>query len=1071
MKNLLLLTALLFGTTLFAQGTHFNAFQNKQLPDQGRHRLERTDKAHISELIDAKALYRDLAAAPHERDASAKAGSVIELPGPDGEAVAFRIVRYDLLSPSARQLLPEFIAAYGEDTAGKGLRLSLCYTPHGLNASVRGGRLGRWLIDPVFTGDARFVQSFYVADTPAAVQRECLVEDDVNNALDLGEPIGDDKIIDDCRLRTHKLALACTGEYFQYMATNYGGVGNDYATVLSRMAVTLDRVNGIFREDLAIVFTLINQMEMDTVQLLFNDPATDPYDNTSTGQMLGVNTAVTDAAIGAANYDLGHVFSTSFGGLAGPGICFDDAKARGVTGLPAPETDVFDVDFVAHELGHQLGANHTFNTSTGSCGGTTRNPETAHEPGSGSTIMGYAGICSPNNVQPNSDAYFHIVSQQEINIEMQLVFSNYNPGACAVYSTGNISPTVSAGSDRMVPLNTPFFLTATGNDPDGGTLTFCWEQYFDLGTTITQVTGEPDGSETDAPLFRSQPPVTEPVRYFPQLAGLGDNAATGDWETLPTAAQTLQFRVTVRDGISNGGYGCPQSDQMEVEFVDTGEQYGVTEPNGGETYQTGGTETVTWNKAGTDVAPINSTTVDILLSTDGGMTYPTTLASGVPNDGSENVVLPLSSTATARVMVRSATGIFFDVSDANFAIEETEYTYVGNETSMSICSKDDEATFTVDVTSTQGYLGTVDLSVISGLPSGATATWSTDPVVFTIPNANTTQTVTLTVSGLVPAADGDYTIITQANDGVDTKVVNLMLNIGAGPITLNAPDDESEQLLGAGAGGSNELTFSALTVAGYERYRVSYQIIRGGAGAGSGNFSITYGSDPGVIPADITNDLASFIQTEDEIVWTITAIDVDGSMPDIVSCSRSFIFRTILPVSWLDFTAYPAGKTARLNWTVEQDELNEGFGVERRTEGRYDWQQIGYVATDRINGRTSYTYTDESVNSGNTYNYRLRQEDTDGRHGFSEIRTVTFGADAGLALRPNPAGDFALLSVGGIAGNLRYELYNSLGQQVNAGQVVEGFTRIDLRQLPTAVYQLVVSDDQGYREVARLVKR
>lgn len=1072
MKNLLLLTALLFGSTLFAQSTHFTSLPNKQLPDQGRHRLERTDNAHLSELINAKALYLDLAAAPHERDASAKAGRIVELPGPGGKAVAFRIVRYDLLSPSAQELLPEFVSAYGEDTAGKGMRISLTYTPHGLNASVRGGDdRGRWLIDPVFTGDARYVQSFYVADAPAVVERECLVEDDVRNNIDRGEPIASDKIIDDCRLRTHELALACTGEYFQYMVANYGGSGNDYATVLSRMAVTLDRVNGIFREDLAIVFTLVNQMQADTVQLLFNDPATDPYDNFDTNQLTDVNTGVTDGVIGVGNYDLGHVFSTSFGGLAGPGICFEGRTAVGATGLPAPETDVFDVDFVAHELGHQLGANHTFNTITGSCSGSNRNAATAHEPGSASSIMGYAGICSPNNIQPNTDAYFSIISQQEINSEMQQVFSNYDPGSCAVYSTGNISPTVEAGVNHIVPLNTPFFLSATGNDPDGGTLTYCWEQYFNSGTTITQVSPEPNGSETNAPLFRSRPPVTDPVRYFPQLAGIGDNLATGDWETLPTVAQTLQFRVTVRDGISNGGYGCPQSDQMEVQFVDTGDQYGVTLPNGGETYQTGSTQTITWNKAGTDSAPINCGTVDILFSTDGGMTYPTTLASGVANDGAEDVTLPTTSTATARVMVRCATGIFFDVSDADFAIEETEFTYAGNQASTSICAKDDEATFTVDVTSTQGYTGSVDLSVTGGLPPGATATWSTNPVVFTAGNANTTQTITLTISSLAAVAEGDYTITTQADDGAETKTVDLMLSIGSGPITLTAPEDGSEQLMGQGAGGTNELTFSTITVPGYRRYRVSYQVIRASSNVGNGNFSVIFGSDPGTTPVDITNDLASFIQPEDEIVWTITASDPNGVLTDVVSCSRSFIFRTVLPVTWLEFTAGPVGKSARLNWIVVQDGLNAGFGIERSPTERNSWRQIGYLTTNGINGQTRYHYTDETVAAGNAYNYRLRQEDADGQRSFSEIRTVAFGADAGLALRPNPAGDFALMSVGGAPENLWYELYNSLGQQLNTGTVTGGFARIDLRVLPTAVYQVVVSDGSGYREVARLVKK
>jgi len=180
-----------------------------------------------------------------------------------------------------------------------------------------------------------------------------------------------------------------------------------------------------------------------------------------------------------------------------------------------------------------------------------------------------------------------------------------------------------------------------------------------------------------------------------------------------------------------------------------------------------------------------------------------------------------------------------------------------------------------------------------------------------------------------------------------------MLNIGSGPITLTAPEDESEQLMGQGAGGTNELTFSAVTVPGYRGYSVSYQVLRGGAIAGNGSFGIVYGGNPGTIPVDITNDLASFIQTEDEIVWTITAIDPDGVLTDIESCSRTFVFRTVLPVSWLEFSARPVGKTARLNWTVEQDALNVGFGVERSPAARNNWRQIGYLFTNGISPTAS----------------------------------------------------------------------------------------------------------------------
>jgi len=1072
MKHCLLLSAALIATSLTGQALHFTPIADKQLTDKGLPRLERTDLARLSKLTDFKALYNDLAAAPHEDDEENKTNHVIALPAPDGETVPFRIFRYDLLSPSARLLLPEFISAYGEDTEGRGLRLALSFTPHGLNASVRGGKHGRWLIDPVFTGDARYVQSFYAADCPATVERECLVTEELNGAVDRGTPQTTDKIIDDCRLRTYEMALACTGEYFQYMVDQYnpGGTANDYAVVLSRMAVSLDRVNGIFREDLGIVFTLVNQTQADTIQLLYNDPATDPYNNTDLRQILNVNTGVTDDVIGTGNYNLGHVFCTGVGGLAGPGVCFDGNTAKGVSGFPMPEGDIFDVNLVAHEIGHQLGARHTFNTDVGSCAGNSRTEETAFEPGSGTTIMGYAGICSPSNVQPFSDAYFHVISLEEINREMQRSLPFYDPSACAVFTDGNTEPVVSAGADHYVPLNTPFLLTAMGSDSDGGTLTYCWEQYFDPGTNIMAVSGEPTGAETNAPLFRSRPPLTDPVRYFPQLSSVVNNVSSGDWESLPTVAQALQFRVTVRDGITNAGYGCPQSDQMQVQFVNTGTQYGVLAPNGGEVYQSGGNQVVSWEKAGTDGAPINCGTVDILLSTDGGFTYPVSLANGVANDGTESVTIPAVITSTARIMVRCATGIFFDISDADFSIQNNGFTYEAVTPGVSSCAGDDAALFSLEVASTQGYTGAVDLTLTGGLPAGATASFSPARVIFNAANVNTTRAVTLTIGNLGSAAEGSYPLTTLADDGDTATPLDLLLEVGKGPIMLIAPGDNSEQVLGEGAEGTNEVTFSTITLPGYERYTVSFLIMRNG-GDISGSFTQDFSGDPGEMPTNIVGQLPGSVLPEEIVMWNITAIDPDGTMPDVLSCENSFVLRSVLPVSWLDFNVVKRGKSARLNWSVAQDETHLGFGVERRMQGTNNWSEKGYVRRNGPAGQATYTFTDETVLAGRTYHYRLRQEDAGGRRNFSDIRSVSFGEDAGLSLRPNPAENFVLLNLGGIPGNVRYELYNSLGQQVDAGRVVNGFTRINLRTLPTAVYQLVVNDDAGYREVARLVKR
>lgn len=1068
MKNLLLFClAMVLATPLFAQGYFFTPVQNKQLPNLDNTRFFRTDKAWISELTDQKAIADYLALAPHENTTSAKNGQIIELPNPNGGATAFQIVRYTMIHPSVQAAMPNLVTAYGIDTEGKGLSLSLSYTEAGISAMVRGGQNGRWMIDPVFAGDNRFHQSFYTKDSPATVERQCLVEDNVLGNIDQEEAL-EEKVIGDCRLRTFDLAVACTGEYFDYMVTEYGDntndrSPNDYTTVLQRIMVSVDRINQIYREEIAVVFTLVNQVEMDTVQLLFNDATQDPYDNANGNQLLSVNTDVINDAIGAASYDVGHVFSTGGGGVATTGVCDDDNKGNGVTGSLAPEMDAFDVDFVAHEIGHQFGAGHTFNSEEGACDDNNRSGNTAFEPGSGSTIMAYANICAPDNVQSSSDPYFNVISLEEISAELQ----SAEPTSCADFTTGNLEPTIEAGQNYSIPLNTPFVLTAVGADPDGGTLTYAWEQYFNAATTTFN--GEPTGGETNVPLFRSRQPTTDPQRYFPTLQSVIDNTTTGDWESLPTAAQTLVFKATVRDGFANGGYGCPQADQMQVTFVNTSAQFGVTSPNGGESFITGSTQTITWNDAGTRTNGINCANVDILLSTDGGLTYPQTLATATPNDGSLSVTMPTTQTSTARIMVRCSDNIFYDISNMDFALEATEFTFDGDLNEVSICSGESEAIFSVDVGSTQGYTGSIDLSITSGLPAGATATFTTTPVVFSAGNGNinSTENIMLTIGNLAGAADGDYTIEATANDGASGKTTQLSLNVGAGTIPLASPTDNAQVLVT----NANPVVFNFTTVDGYEGYRLNYVVMIGG-GSATGSNGFTYGSNPGVISESFSINFSGSAADGRPVTWTITAIDDDGPEADLISCGRTFTFVTDLPVTWLEFTARVSGKTALLNWSVEQDALNAGFAIERNLAGTNSWLQIGYIQRSGPDGTANYQFTDVEVSAGNTYNYRLRQEDADATISYSDIRTVAFEDAFGLSVVPNPANDFVMLNAGsGTQENLRYSLYDPAGRKVSEGTMNGGQVRINMSQLPAAIYQILVTDGAGYREVARVVKR
>ena len=422
------------------------------------------------------------------------------------------------------------------------------------------------------------------------------------------------------------------------------------------MVTTLHRVNGIYESELAIRLELVP----NTDQVIYLDPDTDPYDNEDGTAMLGQNRVTLNAVIGADNYDIGHVFSTGGGGIASLASVCGFFKAQGVTGLNQPIGDPFAVDYVAHEIGHQFGANHTFNGDSGSCAGFNRSAFHAYEPGSGSTIMAYAGICGNDNLQPNSDPYFHSESHQEI-----ANFVAGAGGACAESTAStNMPPTVDAGPDFVIPALTPFTLTATGSDPDGHPVTYSWEQR-DLGPA--QDIDDPDNGSS--PLFRFWPPSLSPSRVFPRLEDLLANT-TAIGERLPTVSRTMDFRVTVRDTAAGGGSGAVASDDMQVIVDDASGPFQLTFPQDG--VRVAGLESIVWNPAGTASGPVNASNVAILLSTNGGWTYPITLAASTPNTGSAIVELPPISATEARVKVEAVGNIFFDVSDHDFVIEAAQ---------------------------------------------------------------------------------------------------------------------------------------------------------------------------------------------------------------------------------------------------------------------------------------------------------------------------------------------------------------------------------------------------------------
>jgi hypothetical protein len=450
-------------------------------------------------------------------------------------------------------------------------------------------------------------------------------------------------------LRTYRLAVAATGEYSQFHG---GTVVNAFSAIFT----TINRVNAIYKSELAIQFVLVN----DETKLIFTNPATDPYSNNSASSLLDQNQENIDRLIGSTNYDIGHVFSTGGGGLASLAVVgINGRKARGETGSSSPTGDFFDVDYVAHEIGHQFGANHTFNGTTGNCAGGNRNIDTAFEPGSGSTIMAYAGICGDEDLQDHSDPVFHIASLFEI---ISFVNRQDVRGVPRLEPTGNQPPIVQAGFQFHIPKRTPFVLTASANDPNQDALSFSWEE-VDLGREAP-----PNNDSQDVrPIFRSFKPDISPARFFPRL-GVLLNGDDPKGEVLSSRDRTLNFRVTVRDNRSNGGgFG---SGDMRVLIVSDHGPFVITEPGPTSVWTAGSTQNITWDVAGTSLAPINCNNVRISISLDGGKTF-TVLRESTPNTGTATIVVPNTLTASARVKVEAVSNIFFNVSGGDFRIIST----------------------------------------------------------------------------------------------------------------------------------------------------------------------------------------------------------------------------------------------------------------------------------------------------------------------------------------------------------------------------------------------------------------
>ena len=699
--------------------------------------------------------------------------NIIKLPNEDGSLSQFRIRETSNFNKILQAKFPNIRAYSAQGIDDPTAIAKISFGTDGFHAVISSGKKETIYIDPYSKNNRDYIIYKKSSLTKVDEDFRCLVETSAKQEL---SSLSFTKNADDGKLRTFRLAIVCSGEYAQFHLNrqNIASTETDAvkkAAVLSAINTSMSRINGVFEKDLSVKLELIANND----DIIFLDATSDNITDGNANIMIREVQDIIDTTIGSANYDIGHIFSIGGSGLAGLGVvCRNGQKARGVTGISSPVSDPYDIDYVAHELGHQFGANHTQNNSC------NRNNATAVEPGSGSTIMGYAGICNPNVIGTgpstgNSDDYFHAISIAEMWNTIQ---SSAN---CAVLSdTNNSAPTANAGENYTIPKSTPFKLIGNATDADGtNSLSYNWEQ---MDNEIGSM--PPSSTNVQGPMFRSLPSKDVPIRYFPNLATVVGGSNSNTWEVLPSVARELNFAFTVRD--NNIGGGNSARDDMKLTVVNS-DTFVITSQQNDLTWNTGSTETITWNVGETNLSPINCSFVNIRLSTNGGLTFPILLKSNTPNDGSEDLVIPNEATENGRIMVEAADNVFYNINSGTIVVNSITPTFVLNNisNSQSACNIANESVnYILNIDFVNDFSENVTFSA-SGQPQGSQVTFNPSEI-------NSDGNIEMTISNLEGLTPNNYTININGVSNSITKNVDVLFQLTLptfDPLILLAPAD------------------------------------------------------------------------------------------------------------------------------------------------------------------------------------------------------------------------------------------------------------------------------------------
>jgi subtilisin-like proprotein convertase family protein len=849
-KTILLALLVLSINAGFAQtGSYWTAISNNNINQSV---FERNYKPTIykSFQLNESAIRADLQNAPKEGSIAITASKYeIEVPTAQGVLEKFRIVESPIMEQGLADQFPQIktYLGYSLDNAGSTIRFDL--SPNGFNAIILSATRKTTYINAVDHTNSYYVVFDRDGMAVTIDSFECKTDKIFNKSS-----VAAVTASADATRRTYRLALTVNGEFSQ--ACLNGTETNDAqrkAKVLAVLTTNLNRANAVYDRDFNVRMIYVTGME----NVLFLNSLTDPFtDETDQDPWNDDTQSTLDAIIGNGNYDIGHFiakvshinFENGNAGCIGC-VCKSATKGSGFTAHTNIQGDPLVIDYWTHEMGHQFGGNHTFSYQTEGTGANM-------EPGSGSTIMGYAGITSSWDVQLHSDDYFHAKTIDQITSYVQTGFGN----TCPVTAfTGNAVPVANAGSNYTIPKSTPFMLTGQGTDANASdVLTYTWEQYNNYTTGSNTF---PSATATTGPVFRSRTYSTSPTRIFPEINSILSGANGNTWEALPSVARTMAFRFTVRDNSVLGGANNYANNTITVDAT-TG-PFQVTAPNTLVSWKVGEFQTVTWNVAGTTGGSVNCSNVAIELSTDGGHTFPYVLAASTTNDGSHEIQVPNNITSQARVRVRGVGNVFFDISNANFSIAAApagDFVF-NNPDAIGVCSGN-PISFTLNTGSLASYSTPISLSA-SGNPGGST-------VVFSTPTVTPGNSVTVSLSGTVPA--GLYNIVVTGISGSITKTRTISINVisGSSTPTLSTPSNNATS-----QATTPTLTWSAF--AGASSYTVDVST--------SSSFATIIDTKSGLTGTSYT--LTSALNSSTLYYWRVTAITNCGNL-----VSQTFSFTT-----------------------------------------------------------------------------------------------------------------------------------------------------------------------------------